>query len=124
MPCSSSPQATSPSGAASASTQAAMGRRRSIERGILGAFPARRAGGVHAGGDAETWRLVGLEPGDRGPLELAARGVLEDHAQALERLGGLAAHPAGGAKLPDSVDQRGRLAERRQLDTRDAVPLG
>src|SRR4051794_40067662 len=93
-----------------------MGRRRGIERGILRGFPARRTGGVHARGDPEAGRLVGLVAGDRRALELAARRLLEDHPQALERLRRLAAHPARGSQLPHAIDQRGRLAQRGQLD--------
>src|SRR4051794_18004064 len=124
IPCSfSPPQATRPSGAASASAQATIGRRRSIERGILSGLTARGTGGVHAGRGAEARRLVGLEARDRHPLELPLRGLLEDHAQALERLGGLAPHPAVGADLLEAIHPRGRLAQRGQLDAGDVVAL-
>src|ERR671914_227543 len=105
-PGSSSPHAASPSGAATASRQAAsVRRRRSIRPRILFGGPAhRRPRGVHPRRGPEARRLRRLIAGDRRPLELPLGRLLEDHPQPLERLLRLAPDPAGGADLPQPVD--------------------
>src|SRR5918997_4653645 len=100
--CFTPPHADSPAAMAARQSRRT---RRGMRAGILAS--AR----VHA----ETRRLLGLEARDRRPPQLRALGLLEDHPQTLERLLGLAAHPARRAELPEAVDHRGRLAERREL---------
>src|SRR4051812_41394330 len=99
--------------AASARAQAAavvLAGRRIGARILLGAtlVPGTpRASRVHPRVRAEAGRLERLVAGDAHPGERAVRGVLEHEPQTLERHLRVALDPAGGAGLPDPVEDRG-----------------
>ena len=83
--------------------------------------PARVPGPCLSG--RRTWPPCRPRSPRSGPLRRSLLRLLEEHAEAVERLARLAPHPPRRADLPKAINLRGRLAECGQLHTRDSRRL-
>src|SRR3954453_10764975 len=117
LTCVSFPQPASSASATAHTAASVVLRARTIgSRSLLGggAAAARRLARrwtrrVEARGLAEAGRLDRLPARDRDPPQGLVRGLLEDHPQPLERLGGVALYPPAREVLLDRVDGIGGL---------------